>query len=533
MHRFGVRAFAGRSRHVVAMATASATQRRWNTTEQQVEGERGAPPAADVKLPEGVDPSRITRDHVWGLYNEGNLFALTVPELQGFLSSQGIDVDRAAKKSAMVRQIEGLMAKSQPSIVKPQEDTVATITAAAAGQTGAGVSAGHSMAAAASGVEFEDEPSSTADELFNMKDVYGDWGAQSGFEDRKGLGFMSISPWGLRDREQDTPLSCRAFQLLHNNVTSDVALAKLNPARLPGCDKIREAFSPVALAPDDANRLNFRKGYQWCATNLWNMNLDGEINIGAGKALYFRAVAKHNRYVLPLFTCQEHLERAHPYSWFAIAHESNKQPIEDLAQRLGMDLTQDETTSYKVMVRRPKDFLDVELNNQLQVTLVQKPWDRILCTHFLRNKMPDLRFLIRARRPIKKRVADAYLDTPILKLTSDSVMSVLSPELGDVGYCAERAIRKWTKTLDSGVRLQLVETRRTPLICTRAGDEGERLEYELVANIPQQVERDDLSALCDDLWTKGMEFATALEDGMVELGANTMDALSKSLGEQA
>jgi hypothetical protein len=83
------------------------------------------------------------------------------------------------------------------------------------------------------------------------------------------------------------------------------------------------------------------------------------------------------------------------------------------------------------------------------------------------------------------------------------------------------------------VRLQLVETRRTPLICTRAGDEGERLEYELVANIPQQVERVDLSALCDDLWTKGMEFATALEDGMVELGANTMDALSKSLGEQA
>jgi len=263
------------------------------------------------------------------------------------------------------------------------------------------------------------------------------------------------------------------------------------------------------------------------------MNLDGEINIGAGKALYFRAVAKHNRYVLPTWTCQEHLERAHPYSWFAIAHESNKQPIEELAASMGMELTQDETTSYKVMVRRPKDFLDVELNSQLQVTLVQKPWDRILCTHFLRNKMPDLRFLIRARRPIKKRVADAYLDTPILKLTSDSVMSVLSPELGDVGYCAERAIRKWSKTLDSGVRLQLVETRRTPLICTRAGDEGERLEYELVANVPQQVERAALGALCDDLWNKRMEFAAALEEGMQELGANTMDNLSKTLGESA
>jgi hypothetical protein len=136
--------------------------------------------------------------------------------------------------------------------------------------------------------------------------------------------------------------------------------------------------------------------------------------------------------------------------------------------------------------------------------------------------MPDLRYLVRGRPPIKKKMADAYFETDILKLTKDSVQAVLSPELGEIVYTCERVIRKWSCKLESGVALQLVETKRIPLIVTRPGEEGERLEYELVAAIPQQAERVDLHALADDLWTKGTEFAQMLEEGMQELQAHTM-----------
>lgn len=52
----------------------------------------------------------VTKAHVWSLWNEGNLFSLSVQELTSFLAESGKTVDPKAKKSALVREVEELMA---------------------------------------------------------------------------------------------------------------------------------------------------------------------------------------------------------------------------------------------------------------------------------------------------------------------------------------------------------------------------------------------------------------------------------------
>jgi hypothetical protein len=454
----------------------------------------------------GVDPARIDKVAIWGLWNEGNLFSMSVPELAAFLQKEGV-APKAPRKSALVRQVEELMQAYSPPQVKPTDDTVASVTA--------------QMATNAT------EYAAGQTDVFDEADEYGDWGADPAFEDKRGVDFMALAPsrGGQRGQDKMAHLGSHAFQLLHEQASGDIALGQFSAAKLPGCAGLAEAYSPVNIASNDANRLAFRRAFQWSTHSLWNLGLDGEINIGAGKALYKRAVAKRNRSVLPVWTCQEHLNTAHPFAWFAVAHDTNVPVIEKLAADMGMKLgNETPETSFKLTIVRQRDILDVELNADLAPALVNKPWERIYVCHYLRDRLPDLRYLVRARRPMKKKVAEAYLDARMIQLTNDTAQSVLSPELGDVVYCCERKRRRWTSTLDSGVTLSVLETRRTPLIVQKQGDDGERLEYELIANIPQQVEQTDLHALADDLWARGNQMATLLEEGLGELQAHTMSS---------
>ena len=476
---------------------------------------RGASPVAALMSPlrfAGDDFSHITRNMVWGLWNEGNLFSLSVPELTAFLRDHAkATVDPKAKKSALVRQLEEYMSAEQVStggVARSQPDTVASVTAElAAGEPDPKLS-----------IVFE----AKSNDLFDEADVYGDWGAESGFEDRKQLDFMELSAEKLQ--EAYLPLAPRAFQLLHDTTTGDVAIATFNAKKLPGQkNRKTSANTVVPVSADDANKIRIRRALKWCLTNLWQMNMAGELTIGAGKALYWRTVAKHNRNVLPIWTCQSHLYSTHPYAWFAIAHESNKSAVETFAMKHGMQLSQDTTTSYKVgVVKRDKELVDIELNDQGRCVRADRPWDRFLVSHFLRDTMPDLRYTVRARHPVKKRISDQYLESDIVRVGKDVAQSVLSPDLGIVTYCCERNIRKWSTRLGCGVKVDVVETTRTPLIVLRQGDEGVRLEYELIVQLPQQSEGIDIQGMSDELWTYAMEFARSLEDGMQGLEAHRM-----------
>eukprot|EP00744_Colponema_vietnamica_P008105 GILI01011583.1.p1 GENE.GILI01011583.1~~GILI01011583.1.p1 ORF type:complete len:470 (-),score=115.13 GILI01011583.1:130-1380(-) len=403
------------------------------------------------------------------------------------------------KKSALVREVEDMMSKEQPmgaGAAGADGDTVASVTAEATSYD-------------ASGAELADE-----------SDVYGDWGAEPGFEDKKQLDFMELSP--SRMQQDYDPLAPRAFQLLHEEASSDLALVSFNPSKLPGQALNKEAFTCASVVPDSANKIRFRRALKWAVTNLWNLNMPGELNIGAGKALYWRQIAKHNRNILPVWTCQQHLYNTHPYTWFAVAGDSNANDVAALAAKLGMTQTQDAVTSYKLAIKRSRDQLDCELNSQLQCTLCVAPWDRFLVSHVLRTNMPDLRYVIRARHPPKKRVTDLYMNAPIIRLTKESVTPVLSADLGEVSYCCERVIRKWSTKLGGGVNLQLVETKRTPLVVSREGEEGVRYEYEFIVNIPNKVDGVDLTTFSDEMWAYGNEFAGVLENGMQELQAHVM-----------
>jgi hypothetical protein len=326
--------------------------------------------------------------------------------------------------------------------------------------------------------------------------------------------------------ESYDPLSPRAYQLLHSDLSADVGLTAINPSKLPGQSSATKAYIVSKVDVNKANEQHFRRGLEWCVANLWNTNMSGELNIGAGRVLFYRGIAKQNRNTLPLWTLQKHLYAHHPYFWFAIASAANATAMEKLASQLGMKLVQEATTSYKTSIRRAGELLDAELNAQLQCVKLSRPWDRFLVSHYVRAQMPDLRFVVRARHPIKKRIADAYLEADILRSTRDSVQSVLSPELGEVNYCCERVIRKWAMRTQVGFTLQLVETRRTPLIITRAGDEGERLEYEWIVVLPQKAERVDIAAMSAELWRYGNLLAMELETGMEEFLSHTMTSVA-------
>lgn len=449
----------------------------------------------------GGDLSHITYTVVWGLWNEGNLFSLSTPELQFFLREHCkvplINSAAATKKSALVRQIEEILAaeQAQQQLTVPQTDTAHTVVV----------------------TDYD-----RVEEGLDEADEYGDWGAEPGFEQRRNVDYMEITPTRMGERYDI--LVPRSFQLLHSDVTSDLQLTRVDPSRLPGQRAVKQAYTVSRVETDVANRQRFRRAFEWCLLNTWNMNMPGELNIGAGKALYYRQVAKQNRNVLPLWSLQRHLYGQHPYVWFAIASQSNVAAMERLAEGMGLKLIQDATTSYKVAIRRMGEPLDCELNAQLQCVKLNRPWDRLLVTHYIRSRMPDLRYVVRGRHPVKKRVADAYLETDILRSTRDSVQSVLSPELGDVTYCCERVIRKWATRTPSGVVLQLVETKRTPLIISRIGDEGERLEYEWIVPLPQKAEKVDIAVLSDEVWAYGNTLAAELEAGMEEFMAHTMTA---------
>ncbi|KAG5495250.1 hypothetical protein JKF63_02305 [Porcisia hertigi] len=448
------------------------------------------------------DFTHITHDLVWGLWNEGNLFSLSAPELMYYLQQHqqrvgggsAFVIDPQAKKSTLVRQVEEVLSAEQADIAVPQ-DVGTTVT-----MTG----------------------SDRVEETLDEADEYGDWGAEPGFEERRHIDYMEFNP--LRMGERYEVLVPRAYQLLHSDLSADVGLTAVNPSKLPGQSKNKLAYLVSKVNVDKANEQHFCRGLEWCLANLWNTNMSGELNIGAGRAIFYRSIAKQNRNTLPLWTLQRHLYAYHPYVWFAIASASNVEAMEKLAERLGMKLVQDATTSYKIGIRRAGDLLDGELNAELRCTKLNRPWDRFLVTHYVRSQMPDLRFVVRARHPIKKRIVDAYLEADILRSTRDSVQSVLSPELGDVCYCCERVIRKWAMRTQTGVTLQLVETRRTPLIITKAGDEGERLEYEWIVVLPQKAERIDIAALSTELWDYGNLLAKELEPGMEEFLSHTMTA---------
>lgn len=444
--------------------------------------------------------SAPSKEQVWGLWNEGNLYSLAAPEMVAYVSANSkapLDEETKGKKSALVKKIDELMAAESGNLANPdaEENT-------------------------SSNVEVEARESDLLDEA----DHYGDWGVDPSY--RRGnlrRNFIEVTQAGL-EGEMLHVCAPRAYQLLHDSVSSDVALKKFDASKLPGCGKMKEVYTTKYVDPEEANKERFAKAFAWTVENMWNVRHVGEICIGAGKALYWRKLHKANKGSVPIWTAQEQLHQLHPYTWFAVAHETNTGPVAELVTKLGMTPTQEAETTYKCTILRKRDQLDVELNKELKVTNVNYPWDRFLMTHYIRSTMPDIRFLMRSRARLSGAITTEFEKADVLKMTADSVEPILASKKGEVVYCCERVVRKWGTKLNCGATVQLKETRRTPLIVTRTGEEGERLEYEIIANLPTKTENINLNEMSAEIWEKTKLFVATLEDGMADFGAHTMSA---------
>src|SRR3989338_7798286 len=61
--------------------------------------------------PSSTSSAPVDRSTIWALWNEGNLFSLNASELASFLVQNKVEVPENAKKTALVRLVEDLMAK--------------------------------------------------------------------------------------------------------------------------------------------------------------------------------------------------------------------------------------------------------------------------------------------------------------------------------------------------------------------------------------------------------------------------------------
>ena len=439
--------------------------------------------------PSSSEAKGISMDTVWSLWNEGNLFSLSQADLVAFLKAQKVDVKGDEKKTALVRKVEEVMSSSQPSLVRQDESAISLFD--------------HQAKNAGTG------------DLFEEADVYGDWGVDPSFEEKRMIDYMEKSI-DAQGGESQSALDVRATQLLHEVQGCDVQLVPLDASGLPGTLSGAQAYTMKAADLERANRQRFLRSCTWAINNMWNLGQEGDINVTYGRTLLKNIVSAvlFKKNVVPLWSAQKAMAQASVLRFVALAHENNTAAVGKFLKENGFAAEKDPQTSYLVMIKRPRDPVVLELNSDLQPVEVLRTWDRHLATQYVRRKMPDVRFLVRGRVPLKKRIATPYFEAEILKFKNDTVESVLAPELGDIQYVAERVIASWSKKDESsGITIRMIQTKRTPVLTTIASNQGERLEYELLATIPpKDVANPHIMASV--MYDLARTFAKALEEGM-------------------
>lgn len=423
-------------------------------------------------------PAAPTHDHVWGLWNEGNLFSLTVAQLETFLSTNNVTPDPTKKKAMMVRQVEEFMqskdnaAKGLPPVQPQQAD-----------RRDFGRGAPQVL-----------QPVTMPETLLDL--------TQTGFYD---------SPHAMAPK---------AFQLLVSDATPEVVVSRVNTTSFPGFPANAECYTLTAAEPGLAIRTRFSKAFQWCVMNMSNLRIDGEFQADFGKLLVHSNVVKKGRHVVSAYSLQQRLQvqQSPASTWVSAVSETSVPALEALfADELFTPVGRSQV-SYDVQVRRAKDVVALEMNRNAQVTSVNNVWRNVQTTHLVNGAGVDCRMLLRTRQPLRKPDIEHFSTIPILKLTNDDIADVLAPEHGQVIYVSENEVRRWEKkqTL-SGARFTLVETKRQPLIVLKDEEEDPRLEYQLMVSLPcSATERVDLRSLSLEAYDLTKLIAEALNDGFVK-----------------
>ncbi|AAZ12321.1 guide RNA associated protein, GAP2 [Trypanosoma equiperdum] len=403
--------------------------------------------ALNMRDQQAAAAENVTPERVWALWNEGNLFSLSLAQLQGFLSRCGVRTDPAAKKAAVVRQVEEYL-HSKDTTVK-------------GGGQGAASPQQHQQ--------------------HGQQGGYGRWNQASVMQPET---LLDLSQAGFYEGAAN--MVPKAFQLLVSDTAPDVVVSRVNTTAFPGFPSNTECYTLGASEKDVAIRSRYSKVLQWCCLNMSNLQMDGELYVDFGKLLLKPSVMRKNRRIVSSYTLQQRLQVNHPYTWVPTLPESCLSKIqEQFLQPEGFaPIGKGVQLTYSGTIKRSKDQLHVDLDNKGKVLAVNSAWVNLQtawCTH---AKGPDVRLLLRSRPPIRRQDVELFASTPIIKLADDDVADVLPPEHGQLVYLSEDETRLFERVSDRGVTITVREVKRQPLIILRDEEEDPRVEYSLSAHIP-------------------------------------------------
>ncbi|ESL06985.1 hypothetical protein TRSC58_05333 [Trypanosoma rangeli SC58] len=432
--------------------------------------------AANMMDQQAAHAETVTPEKVWALWNEGNLFSLSLMQLQGFLARSGVRTDPSAKKAVVVRQVEEFL---------------------------------HSKDATAKhGSQAQQQP---------QQGGYGRWNQSTVMQPET---LLDLAQAGFY--EGSANMAPKAFQLLVSNSAADVVVSRVNTTAFPGFPANTECYTLSASEKDVAMRSRYSKVLQWCCLNMSNLQMDGELFFDFGKLLLQPSVMRKNRSIVSSYTLQQRMQLNHPYTWVSTLPESCVQKIEEnLLKPEGFaPIGKGAQLTYSGTVKRAKDQLQVELDNKGKVLSVNGTWVNVQtawCTH---ARGPDIRLLLRSRPPLRRQEVEMFASVPIIQLSEDDVSDVLPSEHGQLIYLSEDETRLFEKVTDKGVKVTVREVKRQPLIVLRDEEEDPRLEYSLSVAIPANARKaTDVRAVgLSAFELAGQLAATVTEDFVKEYG---------------
>ncbi|CUE80928.1 transmembrane protein, putative [Bodo saltans] len=456
------------TRRATSVATAASIfqNKRWNSSNSS------SSPSAVETAP--------SHDTVWGLWNEGNLFSLTVAQMDAFLSANRVTPDGSRKKALLVRQLEELLQTKENSakgLPPPQQAPPPVPTR------------GHGSWAP------PPRPVSEPETLLDL--------TQSGFY------------------ESPHAMAPKAFQLLVNGATPDVVVGRVNTTAFPGFPANSECYTLSTADSTLSLRTRFSKAFQWCLMNLSNLRIDAEFQADFGKLLVHQSMIKKGRQVVSAYSFQQRIQTQTASTgseWVSSVSEASVPAMEALLADELFTAVGKKQLSYDAQIRRANDVLFVELNSKAAVTAVNSKWNSVQTSHLLQQDSIDSRLMLRTRQPLRRQEVELFTTVPVLAIENGDVTPVLPAEHGQVVYVSENEVRRWEKrnTL-SGARLTVVETRREPLIVVRDEEEDVRIEYQLMVSVPcTPTEKVDMRLLSLELYDLAKLFSDTLSDEFVK-----------------
>lgn len=437
---------------ITPAATPSLTQKRF----QSGPSTTGAPDAAsgpNIVMGGAAGASTaVTYEHVWSLWNEGNLFSLQLAQMRDFLASAGIATDPTAKKAAVVRRLEEYLQTKDKMNAAAGGDTK-TAAAAAAAAAGSAVQGGQD---------------------------YGNW-ATSGAAQPETL--LDLAQAGFY--QGSATMVPRAFQLLTVGSSAEAVVSRVNTAAFPGFPSNTECYTLSNSDAEGALQARYSKVLQWCLLNMSNLRMDGELSVEVGKLLLTSTALRHNERVVSAYTLQQRLQLTKPYTWVSTVPESAISVVESFLAEKGFALvSKTPRLTYDGTIKRANDNLQLVLDEQMKVDGVYGEWVDVQTAFCTSLERPDLRVLLRSRPPVSAQDRETYTRTPVIELADDDVNDVLPPEHGQLIYLSENETRHFERLNAKGIAVVVREIKRQPLIVLRDDEEDARVEYRISVDIP-------------------------------------------------